>query len=65
MADPIRAADLALLDRAEGLFVGMLDGNELAAFNRLCEAGAARRTYEGAAGFMGLAKVSLLKERFA
>jgi hypothetical protein len=55
-----RAADLEFLSGCGGLFVGMLDADELAAFDRLCEAGLAQRTYEGAAGFMGLAKVELL-----
>lgn len=41
----------------EGLFVGILDENQLEEFNQAVKDGKARRSYEGAAGFMGLAKV--------
>jgi hypothetical protein len=43
----------------DGIFVGMLSERELAAFNEMCRTGEARRSYEGAGGFMGLAKVRL------
>lgn len=45
------------LSRIEGLFVGMLDEAEAREFERLVKAGVAARSYEGAGGFMGLAKV--------
>lgn len=54
------AADLEYIRHADGLFVGILDAGELCAFERLVIAGLARRKYEGAAGFIGLAKVELL-----
>lgn len=54
------AADLEMLHRAEGLFVGQLDDGELEAFNRLVGARLAMRSYEGGAGFMGLAKVRFI-----
>lgn len=50
-------ADLDEVRRLEGLHVGLLRPDELAAFERCVERGEARRAYEGAAGFMGLAKV--------
>ena len=49
------------LERIEGLFVGQLDERELRTFERAIEDGEAQRTYEGAAGFMGLAKVRLTR----
>ena len=49
--------DLEFLRHVKGLFVGQLTDGELAAFERLCRAGLARREYRGGAGFMGLAKV--------
>lgn len=52
------ATDISWCD---GLFVGMLDSRELAKFDALCERGLARRSYEGAGGFLGLAKVRLAK----
>lgn len=39
-----------------GLYVGQLDADELSAFDRLCADGLMRRSYDGAAGFLGLAK---------
>ena len=50
-------SDLDDVMRLHGLFVGQLDAKELAAFARLVNAGWAHRSYEGAAGFLGLAKV--------
>lgn len=52
-------ADREFLRRIDGFFVGLLSPEEVAAFDRLCEAGEARRVYTGAGGFMGLAKVEL------
>lgn len=47
------------LDWIEGLFVGQLSDEEMLTFERAVEEGLARRSYEGPAGFMGLAKVRL------
>lgn len=41
----------------DGLFVGMLDAEELAIFNEACKRYEAQRSYEGAGGALGLAKV--------
>lgn len=49
-----------VLGHAEGLYVGQLTAEELEAFNLLCRAGKARRSYEGAGGLLGLPKVRLL-----
>lgn len=48
------------LKRIEGLFVGQLDEHEMRTFERAVQDGDAVRSYEGGAGFMGLAKVRLL-----
>jgi hypothetical protein len=45
--------------RLEGLFVGQLNADELLLFDAAVTAGLAFRAYEGAAGFLGLAKVRL------
>ena len=50
-------ADIEHIARLDGMHVGLLDEGERAAFERLCEAGVAFRSYEGGSGFMGLAKV--------
>ncbi len=47
------------LDWIEGLFVGQLDPGEMRTFERAVQDGEAYRSYEGGAGFMGLAKVRL------
>lgn len=49
--------DEDFLSRIDGLFVGQLDPDEMAAFERLRRAGHVDRSYGGAAGFMGLARV--------
>jgi hypothetical protein len=49
------------LERIEGLFVGSLDDYELWLFERAISDGMAERSYEGGAGFMGLAKVRLIR----
>jgi ribosomal protein L37AE/L43A len=49
------------LHRIDGLFVGLLDKEELEIFDEACRLHHAHRLYEGAAGLMGLAKVSLSK----
>jgi hypothetical protein len=51
------------LDQIEGMFVGQLDERELRTFERAVEDGEARRSYEGGAGFMGLAKVRLTRRQ--
>lgn len=51
------------LDSIEGLFVGQLNAAEMRLFERAVEDGEARRSYEGGAGFMGLAKVRQLPVR--
>lgn len=43
----------------EGMFVGMLDDAEIRALDQAISLGLARRSYEGGAGLMGLAKVRL------
>ena len=45
----------------DGLHVGLLNDDELAWFDAECAAGRARRSYEGAAGFMGIAKVRIVR----
>lgn len=42
-----------------GLFVGQLTPDELELFELAVERGLAYRSYEGGAGFMGLAKVRI------
>lgn len=49
------------LHEMDGMFVGLLDDDEIAEFDRAVKAGKARRSYEGAGGFMGLAKVRLIR----
>jgi hypothetical protein len=48
------------LEQIDGLFVGQLDEREMRTFERAVQDGEAVRSYEGGAGFMGLAKVRLL-----
>ena len=48
------------LSNVNGLFVGQLDSVELHLFNEACKLGVARESYQGAAGFLGLAKVIVL-----
>jgi hypothetical protein len=43
----------------DGLFVGQLDEEELALFEIAIKDGKAARSYEGVAGFLGLAKVRI------
>lgn len=49
------------LERIRGLFVGQLNERELRTFERAVKDGEAIRSYEGGAGFMGLAKVKLIR----
>ncbi len=55
-ADVLTYEDEQFLRRVDGLLVGLLTEAEQEALQRLIEAGAARYSYEGGAGFMGLAK---------
>ena len=49
--------------RNDGLFVGQLtDPEEMQFFRDACKAGYAQKSYEGAAGFMGLAKIRAAKD---
>ena len=50
------------LERMEGLFVGQLSPYEWWLFDHAVKDGMARFVYEGAPGFMGLAKVGLIKK---
>ncbi|GBU18081.1 MULTISPECIES: hypothetical protein [Methylobacterium] len=50
---------LDMARRNEGLFVGQLDADEYAAFQRMCRQGLVERRYPGLAGFMGLATITL------
>lgn len=54
--------DLDIVYRVRGLFVGQLSPSEMRAFDRLCLAGRAMRSYGGVAGLMGLPKVVLLED---
>jgi hypothetical protein len=49
-----------LVRKIDGLFTGQLDTAERQIFEDACKEGLARRVYEGAAGFMGLAKVRVI-----
>lgn len=49
------------LERIKGLFVGQLDEAEMKMFERAVSDHRAYRSYEGGAGFMGLAKVRLVR----
>ena len=52
-------SDRDVVRRTEGLFVGLLTDDEAEAFNRCVQGQFAFRSYEGAGGFLGLAKVRL------
>ena len=54
-------ADIDFLCSAEGMLTCLLSEGELAAFERLVQAGIAYRSYEAGAGFMGMAKVRFRK----
>lgn len=54
-------ADLALITPLDGLHVGQLTLTEMEALSRLVVAGLADRDYSGAAGFLGLPKVRMLR----
>ena len=49
--------DDEVLDAINGLYVGMLDDEEMDFFNQCVQDGLAYRSYEGTAGLLGLAKV--------
>ena len=48
------------LERLNGLYVGQLSEEELALFDAAVAEHKAYRSYEGMAGFLGLAKVKLV-----
>jgi hypothetical protein len=50
------------LDEMHGMFVGLLTADEVKKFNKACDEGKAMRSYTGAGGVMGLARVRLLNE---
>lgn len=54
------AQAIELLKNLNGIHLGLLDDEEIEALDLLCSKGKAKRLYEGACGFMGLAKVKLL-----
>lgn len=47
------------LEKIEGIFVGLLNEQEMRTFVRAIEDGEAYRSYEGEAGVLGLARVRL------
>lgn len=47
--------------RIHGLFVPQLTQEETIVFDRMVREGRARRTYQGLAGFMGVARVEILE----
>lgn len=49
-------------ERLDGLYVGLLDESELWLFEAMIRDGLAYRSYEGAGGFMDLAKVRFRRE---
>lgn len=49
------------LEDMDGMFVGLLTDEEIEVYNRAYDEGKARLSYEGAGGFMGLAKVRLIR----
>ena len=51
------------LENIEGLFVGQLRADELKLFEQAIADGTASRVYSGAAGFLGLAKVQLIRSK--
>lgn len=54
-------ADRSLVKRMEGFYVGQLDADERASFERCVADGYARRIYEGSSGLMGLSKIEVLE----
>lgn len=65
MTEPERSIEdritdyLEIVERVAGLYVGQLDEEEMAALDRCVKTGEAKRSYEGLAGSLGLAKVRL------
>lgn len=57
--------DREMLAGCNGLYVGLLSDDELAAFDRLCATGEARRHFPGVGGLMGMAKVQFPAARDA
>lgn len=55
--------DEIVISRLNGMYVGMLNDSEMAAFNRCCERGTATRNYNHPGGaFLGLAKVHMIPQ---
>lgn len=52
------------LEYLDGIFVGMLDADEIALLDKAVEEGVAWRSYEGVGGLLGLAKVRLVRRPF-
>lgn len=57
MSAPTNQELSAMVERLDGIFVGMLTDDEITQLNDAVARGLARRSYEGVAGFMGLAKI--------
>ena len=70
-ADQLRAAraldarEIGEVRRMAGQFVGSLHEHDIRLFQRAVDAGLAYRSYEGAGGLMGLAKVRLIDRAIA
>jgi len=60
MAEHSTEADKDLMENVNGLFVGLLNEGEMESFYRCLEDNYVIRSYEGAAGFMGLAKIRII-----
>lgn len=54
--------DFSDLTSLNGLYVGQLNSNEFALFEEAINKGWAQRNYDGVGGFMGLAKVKILRQ---
>jgi hypothetical protein len=61
----VEETDGEVLERIEGLYVGLLNQDDYAAFQREVSAGRARYSYVGVGGFMGLAIVAIGPEDFS
>ncbi|CAO4138132.1 hypothetical protein [Methylorubrum extorquens] len=51
------AYDAEFMDRFDGLYVAMLDPDELGAFAELCRRGLMHRSYAHPSGLLGLARI--------
>ena len=57
MSGIISPDDAAVMDRFDGLYVGMLDADELETFADLCRRGLLRRSYAHPGGLLGLDRI--------